>query len=154
MEAEKQLMERLEDLQTYLHTEIGRTIVIARTQRNLFAKVVALRMVQGDLLEAEEEYVLPVLRQRLSTAQQLDIARHLLIDAEAQDQEEILEWVGQDLTATERQLFTELTVALRGALQSSPARMSEMHSNRGILSRPMSTGSREMPTAILKPITH
>ena len=59
-EAEKRLMERLEDLQTYLHTEIGRTMVIARTRRNLFAKVVALRMVQDDLLEAEEESVLPV----------------------------------------------------------------------------------------------
>jgi hypothetical protein len=90
---EKRLMERLEDLQTYFHSEIGRTIVIARTQRNLFAKVVALRMVQDDLLEAEEECVLPVLRQRLSTAQQLEIARHLLIDAEAQDQDEILAWV-------------------------------------------------------------
>jgi hypothetical protein len=122
--------------------------VIARTQRNLFAKVVALRMVQGDLLEAEEEYVLPVLRQRLSTAQQLDIARHLLIDAEAQDQEEIVEWVGQDLTATERQLFAEFTARLRGALPSSPVRTSAPHSNGSMPPRPISPGSREMPTAL------
>jgi len=118
---EKRLMERLEDLQTYFHTEIGRTIVIARTQRNLFAKVVALRMVQDDLLEAEEETVLPVLRQRLSTAQQLEIARHLLIDAEAQDQDGILAWVVQDLTATERRLLAELTACLRGAPQRAYA---------------------------------
>jgi hypothetical protein len=143
-------MERLEDLQTYLHTDIGRTIVIARTQRNLFAKVVALRMVQGDLLEAEEEYVLPVLRQRLTTAQQLDIARHLLIDAEAQDQEEIVEWVEQDLTATEWQLFAELTTRLRGTLPISPARTSALPANGNTPASPVSPGSREMPTALCK----
>jgi hypothetical protein len=36
--AGKRLMERLEDLQTYFYTEIGRTMVIARTRRNLFAE--------------------------------------------------------------------------------------------------------------------
>jgi hemerythrin-like domain-containing protein len=131
-EAEKRLMERLEDLQTYLHTEIGRTMVIARTRRNLFAKVVALRMVQDDLLEAEEESVLPVLRQQLSTAQQLDIARHLLIDAEAQEAGELLEWVGQDLTATERHLLAEFTADLQGTPQRSSAPTSGRHWSGGV----------------------
>ena len=62
------VMAMLEDLQTYLHAELGRMIVIPRTHRQLRRKVIALGIVQDDLLEAEEECVLPVIREQRGTA--------------------------------------------------------------------------------------
>jgi hemerythrin HHE cation binding domain-containing protein len=103
-----QVLAMLEDLQTYLHTDLGRMIVIPRTQRQLRRKVIALGIVQDDLLEKEEECVLPVIQQRLSTAQQLDLIRHLLLDEETEDQGDMPDWVAQDLTATEQQWLVDL----------------------------------------------
>jgi hypothetical protein len=57
-----QVITMLEDLQTYLHIDLGRMIVIPRTQRQLRSKVIALGIVQDDLLEEEEEGVLPVIQ--------------------------------------------------------------------------------------------
>jgi hypothetical protein len=103
----KQMMERLEHLQTYLHDEIGRTIVIPRTQRQLRGKVIALRILQDDLLEAEEEAILPLLRHRLSNEQQWGLMQHLLIDTETA---EIVDWIAPALTAPEQQWLAELMV--------------------------------------------
>ncbi|MGE3538022.1 MAG: hypothetical protein AB7N91_11395 [Candidatus Tectimicrobiota bacterium] len=102
------VLEMLEALQTYLHEDLDRMIVIPRTQRQLRHKVIALRIAQEDLLEEEEEYILPFLRQHLPAAQQLQMIKHLLIDEEAEEQTEILDWVAADLAAGERQLLADL----------------------------------------------
>jgi hemerythrin-like domain-containing protein len=103
-----QVIAMLEDLQTYLHTDLGRMIVIPRTQRQLRSKVIALGIVQDDLLEEEEGCVLPVIQQSMSTAQQLDLIRHLLMDEEAEEQRDMPDWVAQDLTTTEQQWLADL----------------------------------------------
>jgi hypothetical protein len=103
-----QVIAMLEDLQTYLHTDLGRMIVIPRTQRQLRSKVIALGIVQDDLLEEEEECVLPVIQQCMSTAQQLDLIRHLLMDEGAEEQGDMPDWVAQDLTTTEQQWLADL----------------------------------------------
>jgi hypothetical protein len=113
------VMAMLEDLQTYLHTELARMIVIPRTQRQLRRKVIALGIVQDDLLEAEEECVLPVIQQRISAAQQLALIRHLLMDEEAEEQGDMLDWVSQDLTTTERQWLADLCSGQAPAPQRS-----------------------------------
>jgi hypothetical protein len=104
----QRLGQRLEDLQTYLR-DIEPAAVTTRTRRRLFGKVVALRIDQDDHLEEEEEFVLPIIRQRLGTAQQLDMARRLLLDPQAEDEAWVLEWLVQDLTASERQALSDLT---------------------------------------------
>ena len=104
----RHVLEMLEDLQTYLHEDLGRMIVIARTQRQVRGKVIALRLVQDDLLEAAEEGVLPVLRQRLSAPQQLELIRRLLVDAEAEEPGDLLDWVAQECTTTEQQWLADL----------------------------------------------
>lgn len=104
----KALLEGLENLQTRLHEELGRTIVIPRTQRHLIGDVIALLIAQADLLEEEEVVILPVIRQHISYAQQVEMARHLLLDPEAEDPEWVLDWVAQHLTASERQILEAL----------------------------------------------
>jgi hypothetical protein len=66
----RQLLERLEALQTYIQTEIGKTMVIARTKRQLLGRVALEHLLQEDLIEDEEACLLPVLRTRLSEARQ------------------------------------------------------------------------------------
>ena len=102
------VMAMLEDLQTYLHTELGRMIVIPRTQRQLRSRAMTLGIVQDDLLGQEEECVLPVIRQHISAAQQLDCIRHLLLAEESEEQGDMSDWIAQDLTTTEQQWLADL----------------------------------------------
>ena len=105
---QRHVMAMLDDLQTYLHEDLGRMIVIPRTQRQLRSKVIALGIVQDDLLEEEEECILPVIRQHISAAQQAELIRRLLVDEEAEEQGDLLDWVAQDVTTTEQQLLAAL----------------------------------------------
>ncbi len=103
-----ELVEKLEDVMEVLNDEIGKTKVIARTWRHLYARVVELRTAQDDHLENEEAFVLPEVWQRISEAGQVEMARRLLIDEKAEDQRWVLEWMAKYLTPTERNLLAEL----------------------------------------------
>jgi hypothetical protein len=103
-----ELVEKLEDVMEVLNSEIGKTKVIARTWRHLYTRVVELRTAQDDHLENEEAFVLPEVWQRISEAGQLEMARRLLIDEEAEDQRWVLKWIAKYLTPAERGLLADL----------------------------------------------
>jgi hypothetical protein len=102
------LLAGLEDLQRCLHEELGRTIVIPRTQRQLVGKVIALLLAQADLLEEEEERLLPVIRQHVGEAEQLAMARRLLLDPESEDEHWMPDWVAHHITEAERHTLADL----------------------------------------------
>jgi hypothetical protein len=102
------LLAGLEDLQRCLHEELGHTIVISRTRRQLVGNVITLLIAQADLLDEEEERLLPVIHLRIGEAEQLDIARHLLFDAESEDEHWMLDWMAPHLTAAERHVLARL----------------------------------------------
>src|SRR5262245_15202556 len=104
----KELLAGLEDLQRCLHEELGHTIVIPRTQRQLCGKVIALLVAQADLLEEEEENLLPMIRQHIDTSAQLEMARHLLIDPESEDESWMLDWVAHNISEVERHALAAL----------------------------------------------
>jgi hypothetical protein len=116
------LLERLEALQTYLQTEISKTVVIARTKRQLFGRVALARLLQEDLIEDEEACLLPVLWTRLSEARQLEILRRLLIDQDAEPEDTIMAWIAPDITDPERRFLTTLTTRLVGPPSAPPLR--------------------------------
>ena len=111
----RQVLERLEALQTYLQTEIGKTMVIARTKRQLFGRVALARLRQEDLLEDEEARLLPVLRTQLSEARQLALLRLLLLDQDAELPDTMVAWIAQDVTDPERRALVTLTTRLADA---------------------------------------
>jgi hypothetical protein len=115
----KELLEGLEELQICLHEELGRTIVIPRTQRQLFGKVINLLIAQADLLEEEEDTLLPVIRRQMRPEQQLEITRRLLLDPDSEDERWMLDWMEQHLSETERQVLASL-VARFDELDASP----------------------------------
>jgi hypothetical protein len=106
--AHGRLAERLEAVQQCLTEEIGRTMLIARTQRHLFGRVVMARIAQDDHLEEEEAFILPAVRRQLSDAQQWTIVRHLLLDEGADDPRWSLDWLADYLTSREWRLLDEL----------------------------------------------
>ena len=108
----EELTQRLEDVMAVLSQEIGKTRLIDRTKRHLFGRVVALRIAQDDHLDNEEAFVLPEVRQRMGQAQQDDVARHLLLDAEAQDPGWVLKWMTQYLTLGERRLLNRMATRI------------------------------------------
>lgn len=104
------------DLQTFLHAVGGPAAGTARARRHALGKVVVLRVAQDDHLEEEEESVLPVVRREFSETQQLDLARRLLIDREAQDADWPLAWLTPHVTAEERQWLAKLTGRIASGL--------------------------------------
>jgi hypothetical protein len=116
----KELLAGLEDLQMCLHEELGHTIVIPRTQRQLCGKVIALLIAQADLLDEEEELLLPMIRQHISAAEQLEMARHLLVDPDSADERWMLDWVAQNITAAERQVLAALVARFETLPPSLP----------------------------------
>ena len=88
-----------------LNYEIGRGQVIARTQRHLYQRIVALRVTQDARFECEEKFVLPEVRQRFPEDQQLETVLKLLIDEDSEDSEWVLNWLNDNLNAQERELL-------------------------------------------------
>jgi hypothetical protein len=103
-----QLLNKLEEVMVVLNGEIGKTKVIARTQRHLYGRIVDLRIAQDDHFENEEAFVLPTIWQRISEGEQLEMARCLLIDEEAEEQRWVVDWMVQYLTPGERRLLADL----------------------------------------------
>jgi hemerythrin-like domain-containing protein len=118
--AHSRLAERLEDVQSCLTEEIGRTMVIARTQRHLFGKVVMARIAQDDHLEEEEAFVLPVIRRQIGDEQQWAIVQHLLLDEQAEDPRWPLDWLADHLTPRERRLMAEVATRTNTAFPDWP----------------------------------
>ena len=101
----KDLAERLHDVEEVLKREIGEDRVLARTRRHLYRKLVDLRVLEFDHFENEEAFVLPLVRERMTDAEELDVARHLLIDDASDDPRWIIDWVNSELTTGERMLL-------------------------------------------------
>ena len=103
-----ELNDKLEDVVAVFGEEIGKTKVIARTQRHLYGAVVAVRIAQDDHLESEEEFVLPEIRERLSAIEQYETVRHLLFDDEAADPLWVMDWLTPHLSPMEIRSLAEL----------------------------------------------
>ncbi len=106
--AHRRLAARLEDVQRCLTEEIGRTMLIARTQRHLFGAVVLACIAQDDHLEEEEAFVLPLIRRQLSATQQLEVIGQLLINRAAEDPHWPLDWLAGHLQSQEQRLMAHL----------------------------------------------
>lgn len=101
----QELAEKLHDVEEVLKREIGERKVIARTRRHLYRKVVDLRVLEYDHFENEEAFVLPLVRERMTEAEELEVARHLLMDEESDYLRWIIDWVSSELTIGERMLL-------------------------------------------------
>ena len=98
----REMDEKFQNVMDVLNVEIGRTSVIRRTRQHLFGAVLALRIAQQDHIENERAFVLPSLKQRLNSQEQLEMVRGLLVDSMASDPHWVMDWIGQHLNPEER----------------------------------------------------
>ena len=104
----EQLMGRVDEVKEILARALGEDRVVARTRRHLHNRVTALRTMEYDHFENEEAFVLPLVRERLSQAQQLDVARRLIIEDEAEDPRWVIDWVVSELDQAGRDAIAGL----------------------------------------------
>ena len=104
----QELNDRLEDVLTVLNEEIGRTSVIHRTKQHLSGRVLDLHIAQDDHLENEGTFVIPLVREQLTDAEQLATVRSILLDEASSDPHWVLDWMAQWLTPGERRLLADL----------------------------------------------
>jgi len=107
-EEHKELLEKVADVEEVLKKGIGETRVVARTRRHLYRRVLALRVLEFGHFENEEAFVVPIVAERMSEAQQLEVARRLLIDEDSGDPRWIIDWVASELDDDQRKLLSDL----------------------------------------------
>ena len=98
----------MQEVEEYLKQAIGEERVTARTRRHLYGKVMALRMLEFDHFENEEAFVVTEVREHLTVNQQMEIARHLLIDSESENPRWIIDWLFSELDAGDREIISSL----------------------------------------------
>ena len=104
----QELVEKAQEVEKVLIDAMGERKVIGRTRRHLYMRVMSLRVLEFDHFENEEEFVLPLVRDRFSTDQQLDLASRLLMGDEADDPRWIIDWVAREIDDEERKLLADL----------------------------------------------
>jgi hypothetical protein len=98
----------IQEVEKYLKQAIGEERVVARTRRHLYGKAMALRMLEFDHFENEEAFVITQVRENMTVDQQMEIARHLLIDSESENPRWIIDWLFSELDADDRQIISSL----------------------------------------------
>jgi hemerythrin-like domain-containing protein len=108
-EAEHQRLTALfRELASCLQAVPSQTSIAPRMQRHVLGHVITLCIEHDDHLESEEDLVLPLVRQRLSEAQQGAIVWRLLCDGGSQEEGTIHPWIMTALTTTEQQRLAGL----------------------------------------------
>ena len=115
------LEEKAEAVLKCLYEEIGNTsFLIPQTRRHLVGHVMSLYIAQSDHLEEEEEFILPLVREKLSETQQLHLIKSLLVDEQAYNPRWIIDWVNDALTPLERNLLLCVESRFKELPKTSP----------------------------------
>ncbi len=77
-----------------------------------------MRVLEFDHFENEEAFVCSIVRDQMTEAEQLDVARRLLIEDGAEDPRWIIDWVAEELEPAERQLLLDLESRFRALAPS------------------------------------
>jgi len=104
----QRLTARFRELASFLQAIPPQTSVTPRVQRQVLGHVITLGVEHDDHLESEEDLVLPLVRQRLSEAQQCALVRRLVCAGGSQEAGTISPWITAALTTAEQQALTTL----------------------------------------------
>ena len=107
-EQHEELTWKMQEVEDYLRQAIGENRVVARTRRHLYGLVMTLRILEFDHFENEEAFVVTEVRERMTVDQQLEVARHLIIDDKAEKPRWIIDWLINELDSGDRKLLAEL----------------------------------------------
>lgn len=107
-EQHEELTWQMHEVEEYLKKAIGEDRVIARTRRHLHNRVMTLRMLEFDHFENEEAFVVTEVRRRMNFEEQLEVARHLLIDDDSEQCRWVIDWLVGHLDPDDLTLLKQL----------------------------------------------
>ena len=102
------LIGKAESVEQVLQQALGETRILGRTRRRLYQKVMEFRITEFDHFENEEAFVLPLVKDQMSSEQELECSRRLLFDDDAENPRWIIDFIYGELESGERELLNQL----------------------------------------------
>ncbi len=107
-EEHAKLQERVDEVTSIVDEVIEEKIATARTRRHLYQSVMALRIAEFDHFENEEAFVHPLVKDQMTSTQELECARRLLIEDDADNPRWIIELIYGEISDDEKLLLERL----------------------------------------------
>ena len=101
----QELAHNLQMVEGLINKELGEGAVSIRTRRNLYSKVVALRVCEFDHFDNEEIFVFPVVRNFMNEKEQLALANRLLFEQDADNPRWVLDLIYEFLDTKDQELL-------------------------------------------------
>ena len=111
----QELEYRLQMVKNLINDELGEGAVSLRTRRNLYSKVVALRVCEFDHFDNEEIFVFPAVRGFMNEQEQLALAKRLLIEEEADNPRWIINLIYEILDQKDQELLRDFERGMSSA---------------------------------------
>ncbi len=107
-EEHAKLMEKVDQVEEAAGDAIAERFVKPRTRRHLYRSVMELRVSEFDHFENEEAFVLPIVKEQMSSSEELECSRRLLIDDDSDQPRWIIDFIIDQLEGVEKQLVMDL----------------------------------------------
>ncbi len=107
-EEHAKLQDAVDEVGSVVSEALDEDIVRARTRRHLHQSVMMLRVAEFDHFENEEAFVLPLVKEQMSPTEELECARRLLIDDDADDPRWVIDVIKGGLPDGEKLLIEDL----------------------------------------------
>ena len=101
----QELAHRIQMVEDLINEELGEGAVSARARRNVYSRVVALRVCEFDHFDNEEIFVLPVVRSFMDEKRQLAVAKQLLFEQDVDNPRWIIDLIYEFLGPGDQELL-------------------------------------------------
>ena len=105
----EELLDQLRIADSAIIETLGKQTILRRGIRHLYRSIFDFIVVEFDHFENEESFVLPLVHDQMSYAEELECVRKLLIDDDSDNPTWILDFVRENLVDSDRKLLDEIS---------------------------------------------
>ena len=105
----EELLDQLRIADSAIIETLGEQTILRRSIRHIYRSIFDFIVVEFDHFENEESFVLPLVHDQMSYAEELECVRKLLIDDDSDNPTWILDFVRKNLVDSDRKLLDEIS---------------------------------------------
>lgn len=105
----EELLDQLRIADSAIIETLGKQTILRRSIRHIYRSIFDFIVVEFDHFENEESFVLPLVHDQMSYAEELECVRKLLIDDDSDNPTWILDFVRKNLVDSDRKLLDEIS---------------------------------------------
>ena len=105
----EELLDQLRIADSAIIETLGEQTILRRSIRHIYRSIFDFIVVEFDHFENEESFVLPLVHDQMSYAEELECVRKLLIDDDSDNPTWILDFVRENLVDSDRKLLDEIS---------------------------------------------